>query len=104
MNTITVSVRLIAVAAAVAALSVSTAAFANGATSQEAPVAQAAVVAAHQGPGVGSVKTPPFNWISGAPQTATAPLAYHVSDSASAPQQHMGPGLGSVKSPAVSQR
>ncbi|HEY3333527.1 MAG TPA: hypothetical protein VGK19_26075 [Capsulimonadaceae bacterium] len=98
MNTVSTTVKLIAIAAVAASLIAPSAAFAS--TPDSAPVSAivngVSVPVAHQGPGVGSVKSAPFAWLSNAP---AAPMSFHAT--ASAPVQHQGPGLGSVKSPAA---
>ncbi len=106
MKTVSVSINYVATAAIIAALSLSTAAFAGTTKSEPvAPTAQVngvAVPVAHQGPGAGSVKTPPFAWLAKAPKDAAESLVYHVVAQAPVVRDvHQGPGLGSVKSPGA---
>jgi hypothetical protein len=91
-NTITMSARLFAIAAAVAFIASSV--VHAGSTGIPAPQSvQASSIAAsvaHMGPGTGSVKTAPYAWIANAP---SAPATV-------APARRMGPGAGSSKSPS----
>lgn len=92
-HTLTITILAAAVAAAI------TGSFAQG---QAAP----AEVRQYQGPGVGSVKTPPFEdraYLQYKAQQKARALYFHTKDSqaAATPSVKQGPGLHSSKAPGI---
>jgi len=59
------------------------------------------VPAVHVGPGLGSVKTPPFGPVSAPGAAQSNDMQFHVDTNQTAPTVHVGPGLLSVKGPGI---
>jgi len=93
---------LAAAAIAIGALATATTAHAD---SWQDKVGAAKLVSPHQGPGVGSVKSPPFYDAAYLNQQAQThgDMVFHTRDNQPAyrAQQHQGPGLWSPKAPGI---
>ena len=101
MNTLTSTIRIIAIAAVAATLVAPVAVRAAEVSAPQTVVVNGiSIPVAHQGPGAGSVKSAPFTWLASAPSTV-APMSFHAASAVATAAQHVGPGIGSVKSPAA---